>query len=109
MDPFGGVWRWLYWESLCTLAIPLLAVGPLGIRGQIRGWWKAALAPLYHSIPTKEEVPVAVAVPDRAPSVPPSLPTLLPRLKPPALLPPELPSKANLPFVPEFGEYRGGS
>ncbi|XP_076220005.1 arf-GAP with Rho-GAP domain, ANK repeat and PH domain-containing protein 1 isoform X3 [Aptenodytes patagonicus] len=52
------------------------------------------------SIPAKEEVPV----PDRAPSIPPSPPALLPRTKPPAPLPPELPSKANLPFVPEFDD-----
>ncbi|KAM9247304.1 arf-GAP with Rho-GAP domain, ANK repeat and PH domain-containing protein 1 [Leptosomus discolor] len=52
------------------------------------------------SIPAKEEVPV----PDRAPGVPPSPPALLPRAKPPAPLPPELPSKANLPFVPEFDD-----
>ncbi|KAM6212419.1 arf-GAP with Rho-GAP domain, ANK repeat and PH domain-containing protein 1 isoform 2-T2 [Sarcoramphus papa] len=52
------------------------------------------------SIPAKEEVPV----PDGAPGVPPSPPPLLPRSKPPALLPPELPSKANLPFVPEFDD-----
>ncbi|XP_052668653.1 arf-GAP with Rho-GAP domain, ANK repeat and PH domain-containing protein 1 isoform X2 [Harpia harpyja] len=53
------------------------------------------------SIPAKEEVPV----PDRAPlTVPPSPPALLPRTKPPVPLPPELPSKANLPFVPEFDD-----
>ncbi|KAM9263260.1 LOW QUALITY PROTEIN: arf-GAP with Rho-GAP domain, ANK repeat and PH domain-containing protein 1 [Cariama cristata] len=52
------------------------------------------------SIPAKEEV----LVPDRAPGVPPSPPALLPRTKPPAPLPPELPSKANVPFVPEFDD-----
>ncbi|XP_064297678.1 arf-GAP with Rho-GAP domain, ANK repeat and PH domain-containing protein 1 isoform X1 [Phalacrocorax carbo] len=52
------------------------------------------------STPAKEEVPV----PTRAPSVPPAPPALLPRTKPPAPLPPELPSKANLPFVPEFDD-----
>lgn len=76
-----------------------------GRAGEVRGRRKAALAPLSHSIPAKEEVPV----PDRAPlTVSPSPPVLLPRTKPPAPLPPELPSKANLPFVPEFGEYEGG-
>ncbi|XP_075270561.1 arf-GAP with Rho-GAP domain, ANK repeat and PH domain-containing protein 1 isoform X2 [Opisthocomus hoazin] len=48
------------------------------------------------SVPAKEEVP------DTAPGVPPSPPALLPRTKPPAPLPPELPSKANVPLVPEF-------
>ncbi|KAM6286483.1 arf-GAP with Rho-GAP domain, ANK repeat and PH domain-containing protein 1 isoform 1-T1 [Spheniscus humboldti] len=52
------------------------------------------------SIPAKKEVPV----PDRALSIPPSPPALLPRTKPLAPLPPELPSKANLPFVPEFDD-----
>ncbi|XP_056185472.1 arf-GAP with Rho-GAP domain, ANK repeat and PH domain-containing protein 1 isoform X4 [Falco biarmicus] len=54
----------------------------------------------HRSSPAKEEVPV----PDRAASVPPSPPALLPRTKPPAPLLPELPSKANLPFVPEFDD-----
>ncbi|KAJ7418480.1 ArfGAP with RhoGAP domain, ankyrin repeat and PH domain 1 [Pitangus sulphuratus] len=48
-------------------------------------------------IPAKEEVPI----PDRTPSVPLSP---LPCTKPPVLLPPELPSKASLPFVPEFDD-----
>ncbi|XP_027744113.1 arf-GAP with Rho-GAP domain, ANK repeat and PH domain-containing protein 1 isoform X2 [Empidonax traillii] len=49
------------------------------------------------SIPAKEEVPI----PDRTSSVPLSP---LPCTKPPVLLPPKLPSKASLPFVPEFDD-----
>ncbi|XP_071421216.1 arf-GAP with Rho-GAP domain, ANK repeat and PH domain-containing protein 1 isoform X1 [Pithys albifrons albifrons] len=54
----------------------------------------------HRSIPAKEEVPI----PDRAPSVPLSPLSPLPHTKPPSLLPPELPSKASLPFVPEFDD-----
>lgn len=59
------------------------------------------LAPLSHSTPAKEEVPIT----ERAPGVTLSS---LPCTKAPAPTPPALPSKATLPFVPEFGEYKGG-
>ncbi|XP_017691519.1 PREDICTED: arf-GAP with Rho-GAP domain, ANK repeat and PH domain-containing protein 1 isoform X1 [Lepidothrix coronata] len=52
------------------------------------------------STPAKEEVPI----PDRTPSVPLSPLSPLPRTKPPVLLPPELPCKASVPFVPEFDD-----
>lgn len=62
------------------------------------------LAPLSHSIPAKEEVPIT----ERASSVTLSPLFPLPHTKTPAPTPPALPSKATLPFVPEFGEYNGG-
>ncbi|KAM4789058.1 LOW QUALITY PROTEIN: arf-GAP with Rho-GAP domain, ANK repeat and PH domain-containing protein 1 [Cyanocitta cristata] len=52
------------------------------------------------SIPAKEELPIT----ERAPSVTLSPLFPLPRTKTPALTPPALPSKATLPFVPEFDD-----
>lgn len=69
-----------------------------------QGWHKAVLAPLSHSIPAKEEVPVT----ERAPGVTLSSVFPPPCRSTPAPTPPALPSKATLPFVPEFGEYKGG-
>lgn len=63
------------------------------------------LAPVSHSIPAKEEVPIT----ERAPDVTLSSLFPLPCTKTPAPTPPALPSKVTLPFVPEFGEYKGGS
>ncbi|RMC12006.1 hypothetical protein DUI87_11139 [Hirundo rustica rustica] len=51
-------------------------------------------------IPAKEEVPIT----ERAPGVTLSSPFPLPRTKTPAPTPPALPSKATLPFVPEFDD-----
>ncbi|XP_050826627.1 arf-GAP with Rho-GAP domain, ANK repeat and PH domain-containing protein 1 isoform X6 [Serinus canaria] len=54
----------------------------------------------HRSIPVKEEVPST----ERAPSVTLSSPFPPPRSKAPAPTPPALPSKATLPFVPEFDD-----
>uniref|UniRef100_A0A672UZE4 ArfGAP with RhoGAP domain, ankyrin repeat and PH domain 1 n=1 Tax=Strigops habroptila TaxID=2489341 RepID=A0A672UZE4_STRHB len=66
----------------------------------------------HRSTPAKEEVPIAerpptVPLSPLSPLSPRSPPLLLPRSKPPVPLPLEPPSKANVLFVPEFGEYRG--
>ncbi|XP_037984376.1 arf-GAP with Rho-GAP domain, ANK repeat and PH domain-containing protein 1 isoform X4 [Motacilla alba alba] len=52
------------------------------------------------SIPAKEEVPIT----ERAPGVTLSFPFPPPHTKAPAPTPPALPSKATLPFVPEFDD-----
>uniref|UniRef100_A0A8C3MEN2 ArfGAP with RhoGAP domain, ankyrin repeat and PH domain 1 n=1 Tax=Geospiza parvula TaxID=87175 RepID=A0A8C3MEN2_GEOPR len=54
----------------------------------------------HRSIPVKEEVPIT----ERAASVTLSSPLPPPRSKAPAPTPPALPSKASLPFVPEFDD-----
>lgn len=87
-----------FWESSVT---PLQVCQGWELR---QGWHKAVLAPFSHSIPAKEEVPI----PERAPGITLSSLFPLPRTNTPAPTPPALPSKATLPFVPEFGEYKGG-
>ncbi|XP_066428069.1 arf-GAP with Rho-GAP domain, ANK repeat and PH domain-containing protein 1 isoform X4 [Molothrus aeneus] len=54
----------------------------------------------HRSIPVKEEVPIT----ERAAGVTLSSPLPPPRSKAPAPTPPALPSKASLPFVPEFDD-----